>query len=82
MGLLLGIFALLLVCFMVFAMALAEWADQDPLEFFQGWWRKRHTAMATLGKKTTSSVPSPPLIKTRTTKAKRPLAMAKKRKTK
>ncbi len=34
MAIFLGVFAVLLVLFMVFAMALAEWADMDPGEWF------------------------------------------------
>jgi hypothetical protein len=41
MGLFLGFFAILLVLFMVGAMALAEWADMDPGEAWQ-WLKKRY----------------------------------------
>jgi hypothetical protein len=49
MALFLGFFALTLVMFMVFAMALAEWADQDPGDLWQSLkrrWSKATTSAA------------------------------------
>jgi hypothetical protein len=40
MGLIVGILAILLVCFMILAMALAEWADKDVGDILGSWWTK------------------------------------------
>ncbi|MCK5243521.1 hypothetical protein KAR34_13820 [bacterium] len=45
MGLIFGILAVVLVLFLIFAMALAEWADKDIGELFAAWRKK--TGLAT-----------------------------------
>ncbi len=48
MALFIGIVIILIVLFMIFAMALAEWMDKDPGEFFRKWFKPR-TLPATSG---------------------------------
>ena len=44
MGLAIGFLIIFLILFIVFTMALAEWADKDPGEFFASIFAKRSTA--------------------------------------
>lgn len=49
MAIFIGVFIVALVLFMVFAMALAEWADKDPSDLFAAWFGRREAGAAAAG---------------------------------
>lgn len=86
MAVFIGILIILMIIFMIFAMALAEWGNQDPGEFFQGWFKKKSPSRQVKETETTEHVltgdkalVSEPVSAARTSVAKQTRSVKKKK---
>ncbi len=87
MALVIGIVIILIVLFMIFAMAMAEWMDKDPGEFFRGWFKTKKSAKDSGTEVIPDAAekvlaPPPPAVKPRRPRTKSAAAPATKKATK